>query len=160
MTVFGRLGSALLGAAATAVLFSGIAAAAPVAASAAPSRGGAVADLVAATNAARQAAGCPAVEPDAQLHEVAQAHAAELARHRYLEHVDREGRTSDERIRSAGYGESSGENLAFGYPTAAEVMEVWMSSSGHRRSIEDCTYTAIGVGYVADGHYWVQDFGS
>jgi uncharacterized protein YkwD len=160
MTVFGRLGSALLGAAATAVLFSGIAAAAPVAASAAPSRGDAVADVVAATNAAREAAGCAAVEPDPQLHEVAQAHATELARHRSLEHVNREGHTSDERIRSAGYEESSGENLAFGYPTAAEVMQVWMNSPGHRRSIEDCGYTAIGVGYEPNGHYWVQDFGS
>jgi uncharacterized protein YkwD len=160
MTAFGRLGSALLGAAATAALFSGIALAVPVAASAAPSRDGAVSDLVAATNVARQEAGCSAVEPDSRLHEVAQEHATEMAQHRYLEHVDREGQTSDERVRSAGYEETSGENLAHGYPTVAEVMQVWMNSPGHRRSIEDCTYTAIGVGYDPNGHYWVQDFGS
>ncbi|OZM76736.1 CAP domain-containing protein [Pseudonocardia sp. MH-G8] len=160
MTASGRLGKALLGTAATAVLFSGIAAAAPVAASAAPARASAVSDLVAATNAAREEAGCPAVESDPQLDEVAQEHATGLAQRGDLDHVDREGRESRDRIRSAGYEESFGENLAQGYPTAAGVMQVWMDSPGHRRSIEDCGYTAIGVGYEPNGHYWVQDFGS
>jgi uncharacterized protein YkwD len=82
-----------------------------------------------------------------------------MSRHGYLEHEDGDGESSDERIQSAGYTSVTGENLAHGYASAAEVMGVWMRSAGHRRNIEDCAFTHIGVGYAPNGHYWVQDFG-
>ena len=34
----------------------------------------------------------------------------------------------------------------------------WMNSEGHRANILSSAYTKIGVGYVADGHYWTQQF--
>jgi len=146
------------------LLFGGAAAAAPAAyavtsAPAAASARSLAADVIARTNAIREEAGCSPVKADERLRSVAQKHAAEMSRHRYLEHEDRAGTTSGERIRSAGYSEVTGENLAYGYPSAAGVMRVWMNSSGHRANIEDCSFTHVGVGYAPNGHYWVQDFG-
>lgn len=55
-----------------------------------------------------------------------------------------------------------GENIAAGSPTAAEVVDLWMNSPGHRANILNPDFTHIGVGYFnAPGgyhHYWVQMF--
>ena len=53
---------------------------------------------------------------------------------------------------------SAGENIAKGQTSAAQVMEAWMNSSGHRANIMDAKFTHIGVGYVKDGNYWTQMF--
>ncbi|MBQ8163363.1 MAG: SafA/ExsA family spore coat assembly protein [Clostridia bacterium] len=53
---------------------------------------------------------------------------------------------------------SAGENIARGYQTPQAVVNGWMNSSGHRANILNASYTRIGVGYVADGHYWTQMF--
>lgn len=55
---------------------------------------------------------------------------------------------------------AAGENLAEGYPTAAEVVEAWMNSAGHRANILESSFTSIGVGYyVYNGYpYWSQLF--
>jgi uncharacterized protein YkwD len=55
-----------------------------------------------------------------------------------------------------------GENIAYGYPTAASVMNGWMHSAGHRKNILSKSYTRIGLGLArtSDGtRYWVQNFG-
>ena len=54
-----------------------------------------------------------------------------------------------------------GENIAAGNSTAAETMEQWMNSPGHRANILNPDFTHIGVGYAAGGAYrynWVQIF--
>jgi uncharacterized protein YkwD len=149
----------VIGIALVPLLFCGAAAAAVPAAHAASSAGNAAADVIARTNAIRQEAGCAPVKVDERLRSIAQEHATDMARHGYLEHEDRDGTSSDERIGSAGYNSVTGENLAHGYASAAEVMKVWMRSAGHRENLEDCAFTHIGVGYSPNGHYWVQDFG-
>lgn len=53
---------------------------------------------------------------------------------------------------------TAGENIAMGYATPEAVMNAWMNSSGHRANILNASYTQIGVGYVADGNYWTQEF--
>jgi uncharacterized protein YkwD len=141
------------------LLVYGVAATAAPAAHADSSARGDVADLIARTNTIRQEAGCDPVEVDARLRSVAQQHASDMARRGYLEHEDSDGESSDERIASTGYTSVTGENLAHGYASAAEVVDVWMRSAEHRRNIEDCAFTHVGVGYVPNGHYWVQDFG-
>lgn len=50
----------------------------------------------------------------------------------------------------------AGENIAYGYPTAANVMNGWMNSDGHRRNILSANFSHIGIGKV--GTYWVQMF--
>lgn len=54
-----------------------------------------------------------------------------------------------------------GENIAWGQPSAAVVMNDWMNSPGHRANILNSKYKYIGVGYElgANGRpYWVQMF--
>ena len=49
-----------------------------------------------------------------------------------------------------------------GQSDPAEVMDAWMSSSGHRANILDTNNWELGVGYYQGGpygRYWVQDFG-
>lgn len=56
---------------------------------------------------------------------------------------------------------SVGENIAYGYTTPSNVMEGWMSSSGHRANIMNAGYKKIGVGFWQDEcgrQYWVQIF--
>ncbi|NLH01700.1 MAG: secretion protein [Clostridiales bacterium] len=53
---------------------------------------------------------------------------------------------------------TAGENIAMGYTTPEAVMNAWMNSPGHRANILNASYTKIGVGYVADGNYWTQEF--
>jgi uncharacterized protein YkwD len=160
VTKFGRRGRVLLlGITTGCVLLASAAVAAS--ASAAPARTGAgqASALVSATNAARREAGCAALRVDDGLRAAAQAHADDMARNGYFDHTSRDGTTSSERIAEGGYPDAGGENIAFGYATASEVMKVWMGSPGHRRNIVNCGFTAIGVGYAADGDHWVQDFG-
>lgn len=56
---------------------------------------------------------------------------------------------------------ASGENIAAGQRTPAEVVEGWMNSPGHRANIMSKNFNKIGVGYVTGGSYghnWVQLF--
>ena len=53
---------------------------------------------------------------------------------------------------------TAGENIAMGYTTPQAVMNAWMNSSGHRANILNSSFTQIGVGYVANGNYWTQEF--
>jgi uncharacterized protein YkwD len=56
-----------------------------------------------------------------------------------------------DRIRASGYlsGASSwsvGENIAWGYATAAQNVQAWMDSPGHRANILNASFTHLGVG--------------
>lgn len=55
---------------------------------------------------------------------------------------------------------TAGENIAYGYPSAEDVMEGWMNSDGHRANILASKYAEIGIGVVEDQGilYWVQLF--
>ena len=56
----------------------------------------------------------------------------------------------------------AGENLAYGYETAADVLRGWMDSPTHRENILYPTFTKIAISvYVADDgtYYWSQEFG-
>ena len=53
---------------------------------------------------------------------------------------------------------TAGENIAYGYSTPEAVVKGWMNSEGHRKNILNPSFTQIGVGYVASGHYWTQMF--
>ena len=53
---------------------------------------------------------------------------------------------------------SAAENIARGQSSPQAVVNAWMNSSGHRANILNSSFTEIGVGYVAEGHYWTQMF--
>lgn len=124
---------------------------------------GAVVGLV---NAARKAAGCPALVPNTVLAAVALAHSTDMARSRYFNHDSQDGETAFDRMKEAGYKYgNAAENIAAGQRTAADVMNSWMHSEGHRKNILDCSLSQIGVGVFRDPTspykiYWTQDFGT
>ena len=58
---------------------------------------------------------------------------------------------------------ATGENMAAGYQTPAEVVEGWMNSPGHRANILNENFNQIGIGYAYRygtdySHYWIQIF--
>jgi len=56
---------------------------------------------------------------------------------------------------------AAGENIAYGQPTPATVMNAWMNSPGHRANILNPSFTYIGVGAAKNSVgviYWTQEF--
>lgn len=117
--------------------------------------------VVALVNAARAAAAtpCPPVTVDPRLTAAAQGHSDDMAARDYFSHTTPEGVTFDQRIKNAGYPLPGAENIARGQRTAESVMASWMGSDGHRRNIENCRLTTIGVGLNTAAWTWTQDFG-
>ena len=109
------------------------------------------------TNDERHDAGCGDLAPDSRLTRAAQHHATDMAQKDYFAHESEDGTRFDTRIRQEGHPRPGGENIAKGQTSAEQVVREWMASPPHRRNIENCAFTTIGVGY--DDHYWVQDFG-
>ncbi|MEO3860047.1 CAP domain-containing protein [Acrocarpospora sp. B8E8] len=118
-------------------------------------------EVVRLTNVERAKAGCRPLTHEARLHTAARGHSADMSAKNYFSHDSKDGRSFVDRIKATGYSFSSiGENIAQGQQTAASVIKDWMGSQGHRENILNCSYTQIGVGYVAaGGPYWTQDFG-
>lgn len=126
---------------------------------AAPS--GAVAEVLALVNKERTAVGCPALTVNEKLTKAAQDHSEDMAAHSNMSHTGSDGSDPGQRITRAGYQWSTyAENVAYGYDTAAKVMEGWMNSPGHKRNILDCNVKEIGIGLAQPGQYWTQDFGA
>ena len=53
-----------------------------------------------------------------------------------------------------------GENIAYGYRTANEVMRSWLASKAHKANILNKDYQSMSIGIYEDKgvYYWVQDF--
>ncbi|WP_127543617.1 CAP domain-containing protein [Actinoplanes sp. OR16] len=118
--------------------------------------------VVRLTNERRKAAGCPALAVDQDLSTASMRQSWYMARTRLFSHVWRDGATFVSRSRAAGYRQPAGENIGWGYPTAAAVVQAWMESPGHRANILNCGAKSIGTGvaYAADGTpYYTQVFG-
>jgi uncharacterized protein YkwD len=120
---------------------------------------GPAAQVVELTNQQRTRNGCGALRVDARITAAAQKHSADMSANGYFSHDSQDGRTFDQRIRAEGYPSPGAENIAQGQRSAAEVVQAWMNSPGHRRNILDCSLTTIGVGWASTGNYWTQDFG-
>ncbi|MFF7366804.1 CAP domain-containing protein [Streptomyces tricolor] len=118
-------------------------------------------EIVRLVNAERAKAGCQALTLNSALTKAAQAHSEDMAAHRNMSHTGSDGSNPGDRITRAGYAWSTyGENVAYGYSTAEQVMAGWMSSPGHRANILNCSFKEIGVGLAQPGSYWTQDFGT
>ena len=121
-----------------------------------------VLDLV---NVERAAQGLHPLSADHNLATAARNHSEDMGLQGYFSHTSLDGRTVPDRIKAAGYSYNTyGENIAGGQPTPEDVIDAWMSSSGHRANILNSNFCDIGVGYayLADStyrHYWTQDFG-
>ena len=121
-----------------------------------------VIDLV---NVERAAQGLHPLSIDHNLATAARDHSQDMGLQDYFSHTSLDGRTVPDRITAAGYFYNTyGENIAAGQPTPEDVIDAWMSSSGHRANILNPNFCDIGVGYAYLAgsdylHYWTQNFG-
>lgn len=102
--------------------------------------------VVTMTNQQRHAHGCRQVAVDRELTLASVRQSSYMARTGIFTHVWRDGSTFVTRAHLAGYQQPAGENIAWGYPTAAEVVAAWMASPHHRANILNCGVRSIGTG--------------
>ncbi|TFV65843.1 UNVERIFIED_ORG: CAP domain-containing protein [Bacillus sp. AZ43] len=116
--------------------------------------------MIALVNAERATAGCAPVSADEGLAGVARAHSADMRDRGFFDHVNPDGLDPFDRADRSGVS-ARAENIAWGQRDAAEVMDAWMNSAGHRANILDCGLTRLGVGVVegSGGPWWTQLFG-
>ncbi|WP_335342431.1 CAP domain-containing protein [Polycladomyces zharkentensis] len=111
------------------------------------------------TNKERAKYGLPALKVDPKLSKMARDKARDMHDNHYFDHNSPTyGSPFDMMKRYGIQYKTAGENIAMGQPTPQEVVNDWMNSKGHRENILNKNYTYIGVGYVKDGNYWVQEF--
>ncbi len=120
----------------------------------------------------------PPLKWNDSLYKAAYEHTYDMAEQNYLGHTG-SGESTDktgadlnkkslfyERIAHNGYkSQASGENVAGGYSTTADVMKGWLESPGHCRNIMSPDFTEVGMAYVKKSgtqytYYWTQDFGT
>ncbi len=124
-----------------------------------------VQSLISLINNHRRSIGCPVLAWNSTVARVAQAHSDDMVRRRYFSHNTPEGQTSGQRLDAAGViWTRVAENIAAGQPTARDVYQSWLSSSGHRANIENCVYREHGIGLTrgsatgAVTNAWTHDF--
>ena len=126
--------------------------------------------VVELTNIERAKEGLKPLTLNSQLVDAAQDHSSDMAQDDFFSHTGADGSDVGSRVIDSGYQYSTaGENIAAGQTTAAEVVEGWMNSPGHRANILNPDFTEIGIGYeylendtgsVNYNHYWTQVFGT
>ncbi|MBB6351569.1 CAP domain-containing protein [Nonomuraea muscovyensis] len=116
--------------------------------------------VVKLTNQARATNGCRPLVHDPKLRTAAERHSADMAARGFFDHDSPDGRDPGDRVRASGFAPTStwGENIAMGQRTAAQVVQGWLDSPGHRANIMNCAFTHIGVGHAAKGSHWTQVF--
>jgi uncharacterized protein YkwD len=116
------------------------------------------------TNRERARAGLPPLATDTLLTRAAQAHSTDMVVRAFYSHTGPDGSQPWDRAASAGSTRRTiGENIACGQRSAAEVVEGWMNSPGHRANILNPKFVDIGIGSVAsvDGIiYWSMELGA
>ncbi|GIN21146.1 CAP domain-containing protein [Siminovitchia fordii] len=115
--------------------------------------------VVELTNAERSKNGLAPLKVDAELSKVAREKSRDMSANNYFDHNSPTYGSPFDMMKKFGISYSSaGENIAMGQRSPEEVVNSWMNSSGHRANILSKDYTHIGVGHVADGNYWTQQF--
>jgi uncharacterized protein YkwD len=97
---------------------------------------------------------------DNQLRCAARLHSQDMAVRSFFDHTNPDGESPWDRVDKTDYtGFASGENIAAGQPTPAEVMDAWMNSPGHCANIMNADNNELGVGFYGEGNYWTQVMG-
>ena len=110
-------------------------------------------------NVERQKAGLSALQMDESVRNVARLKSEDMRVNKYFDHTSPTYGSPFDMLKKFGVSyKSAGENIAQGYSTPEAVVNGWMNSSGHRANILNASFTHMGVGYDANGHYWTQMF--
>jgi uncharacterized YkwD family protein/spore coat assembly protein SafA len=116
-------------------------------------------EVINLVNQERAKNGLPALKYDWELARVAEHKSQDMRNKGYFSHTSPTYGSPFDMMKSYGITyKAAGENIAYGQTSAQQVMNSWMNSSGHRANILNPNFTHIGVGYVANGHYWTQMF--
>jgi uncharacterized protein YkwD len=119
-------------------------------------------EIVTSTNIQRGRYGCDQLAVDHELIDASVRQSLDMASTGRFSHIGHDGSTFEARAHAAGYALPSGENIAFGFGTADDVMTAWMASAHHRANILNCAAKSIGTGvvYAMDGTpYFTEVFG-
>jgi uncharacterized protein YkwD len=120
--------------------------------------------IVDLTNAERARAGLAEFGSNTRLMQAAQLQADQMARVGRLDHVLNEAPypRPEDRLAAVSYQwRAYAENVAYNQRGAAEVVNSWMQSSGHRANILNPSLTEMGAGFARDPSgrpYYVQVF--
>lgn len=116
-------------------------------------------EVIRLINEIRRQNGLLSLTANWELSRVARYKSQDMVDQHYFSHNSPTYGTPFQMIRAFGLSyRTAGENIAYGQRTPQAVVDAWMNSSGHRANILNASFTQIGVGYVADGHYWTQMF--
>lgn len=124
-------------------------------------------DLVSLVNGYRAANGLGPVGVNGSLAAAATWMANDLATKNYFSHTSSDGRSPQQRMAAFGYPAYAlytGENIAAGQASAADVVAGWKASPAHNTILLSANFNAIGVGYAYSAtstykSYWVADLG-
>jgi len=109
-------------------------------------------------NASRKANGQRQLDYNPTLGRAAMSHACDMVVNDFFSHQGSNGGTVQARVRQAGYHDCLvAENLAWGYPSAGQIVSGWMNSSGHRSNMLHPRATEMGIGITQGpkGPNWV-----
>jgi uncharacterized YkwD family protein len=116
-------------------------------------------EVVKYTNIERVKHGLTELKIDSKLSEVAWYKSKDMQVNGYFSHNSPTYGSPFEMMISFGVNyTAAGENIAYGFNNAEQLVTGWMNSEGHRRNILNGTYTHIGVGFVQEGNYSTQMF--
>ena len=115
--------------------------------------------VVELTNQERAKNGLSPLTLDVELSKVARAKSQDMSTNNYFDHNSPTYGSPFDMMKQFGISyKAAGENIAKGQTTPEEVVKAWMNSEGHRANILSSKFTHIGVGHVANGNYWTQQF--
>lgn len=110
--------------------------------------------LLSATNQRRTTEKLSDLTLDPQLTAAAEAKAQDMVKRDYWSHTAPDGKTPWSFITASGYQyQTAGENLAYGFSSAADTITGWMNSSEHRANILNASYQQVGFGIASSPNY-------
>ena len=116
-------------------------------------------EVVRLTNQKRTANGLKPLTENWELSRIAQYKSNEMRDKNYFSHQSPAYGTPFEMLKKFGIKYSAaGENIAKGQKTAAEVVDSWWNSPGHKQNMLNPNFTQIGIGNATPGNYWTQIF--
>lgn len=124
-------------------------------------------EIIKTVNKERAKEGRKALKENPMLTKIAIIKSMDMAKNHYFSHYSPVYGSFDTILRQANYKYYyAGENIATGQRTAADFMNSWMNSAGHRANILNANFKEIGVGVVENipnaqmPTYGTQEFGS
>lgn len=123
-------------------------------------------ELFELVDALHQEAGCAPFVRNDLLAQAAQAHAADIAAYKRIDHVGTDGATLRQRLARVGYPYNRASESIAVYKTPEIAVHFWMDEppdGPHRLNITNCQYTEAGIGLAYDDRgwrWWVMDVAS